>query len=384
MNNADPAATANGMARNEYVRPRRDRHAACLKINRNMITKADEGANTAKDFLLEEYRSFADSFWKNEQSGETRFNFFLALITAVLAGLVAMGADGGVSGGTLRVIVAAALFALVAVGVVTFTRILKRNESTDGYKRDSERVRQTFRDHFDPNHVLQHYHPFSPQDRKPKKPGKDCRKKRTFGGLAHTVAVINSLLAAGCAAAIVFPFGQSPAPEAALLAVCVSAGAVFLLALAAQLTYDHHRTQEACLKRNRCDPTHAGGVVFRRQGSLIEYLLVGPKKDDPKQWLFPKGHIELGEDHGTAALREVREETGVVAQLVCLLDQVEYKVTDEEVRAKYYLMRALYEEKPVEERRKKWFPFAEARGLLTYPSTLYLLEDANHKLAGNP
>ena len=98
-----------------------------------MITKADEGPDTAaKDFLLEEYRSFADSFWKHEQSGETRFNFFLALITAVLAGLVAMGADGGVSGGILRVIVAAALLGLVAVGVVTFTRILKRNESTEG------------------------------------------------------------------------------------------------------------------------------------------------------------------------------------------------------------------------------------------------------------
>jgi len=122
------------------------------------------------------------------------------------------------------------------------------------------------------------------------------------------------------------------------------------------LTYDHHRTQEACLKRNRSDPTHAGGVVFRRQGSLIEYLLVGPKKDDPKEWLFPKGHIELGEDHGTAALREVREETGVVAQLVCLLDQVEYKVADKEVRAKYYLMHALYEEEPAEARPSNGSP----------------------------
>ena len=47
-------------------------------------------------------------------------------------------------------------------------------------------------------------------------------------------------------------------------------------------------------------------------------------------------------------------------------------------------MRALYEEDPAEERRKKWFPFTEARGLLIYPSTLYLLEEANRKLAGNP
>jgi len=80
------------------------------------------------------------------------------------------------------------------------------------------------------------------------------------------------------------------------------------------------------------------------------------EKDDPKEWLFPKGHIELGEDHGTAALREVREETGVVAQLVCLLDQVEYKVADKEVRAKYYLMHALYEEEPAEARPSNGSP----------------------------
>ena len=51
----------------------------------------------------------------------------------------------------------------------------------------------------------------------------------------------------------------------------------------------------------------AGGVVFNRQG---EVLLLKHKKDE---WVFPKGHLEQGETHLEAALREVEEEAGVSA-----------------------------------------------------------------------
>jgi bis(5'-nucleosidyl)-tetraphosphatase len=55
----------------------------------------------------------------------------------------------------------------------------------------------------------------------------------------------------------------------------------------------------------------AGVVVFYR-GAQIEYLLV-----HSSYWGFPKGHIESGESERAAALREVREETGL---RVALLD----------------------------------------------------------------
>jgi 8-oxo-dGTP pyrophosphatase MutT (NUDIX family) len=59
-------------------------------------------------------------------------------------------------------------------------------------------------------------------------------------------------------------------------------------------------------------PSHAGGVVFRTFRDKTQYLLV-EAKDDPDQWVLPKGHIEEREDYRETAAREVREETGVWA-----------------------------------------------------------------------
>lgn len=52
----------------------------------------------------------------------------------------------------------------------------------------------------------------------------------------------------------------------------------------------------------------AGGIVFRRDGERTLYLLI---RDPYRNWGFPKGHLEDGEDPAAAALREVSEETGL-------------------------------------------------------------------------
>ena len=54
----------------------------------------------------------------------------------------------------------------------------------------------------------------------------------------------------------------------------------------------------------------AGFVIFHRNGggaTDIEVLLL----DYGKHWDFPKGHVEKGEDDLAAAIRELREETGI-------------------------------------------------------------------------
>ena len=53
----------------------------------------------------------------------------------------------------------------------------------------------------------------------------------------------------------------------------------------------------------------AGGVVRNDRGELLMILLRG-------RWDLPKGHIEVGEESSVAALREVKEETGVDAEIV--------------------------------------------------------------------
>ena len=54
--------------------------------------------------------------------------------------------------------------------------------------------------------------------------------------------------------------------------------------------------------------TSAGGVVYRKGDAGPLFLLI---RDSYQNWGFPKGHVEAGERAEDAALREVREETGI-------------------------------------------------------------------------
>lgn len=62
----------------------------------------------------------------------------------------------------------------------------------------------------------------------------------------------------------------------------------------------------------------ASAAIFRGP----EVLLIKRAKSGPLQgfWSLPGGHVEPGEPVRAAALREVREEAGVVAKLAGLLD----------------------------------------------------------------
>jgi 8-oxo-dGTP pyrophosphatase MutT (NUDIX family) len=69
----------------------------------------------------------------------------------------------------------------------------------------------------------------------------------------------------------------------------------------------------------------AGGVVFReRAGGGFDVALI---RTHEGRWQLPKGWIEDGEPHERAALREVREEAGVDAELVGPLDTIQYRYT---------------------------------------------------------
>ena len=66
----------------------------------------------------------------------------------------------------------------------------------------------------------------------------------------------------------------------------------------------------------------AGGVVFRlRDGNAADVALI---RTHEGRWQLPKGWIEPDETPEAAALREVREEAGVNAELVGPLDTIQY------------------------------------------------------------
>jgi 8-oxo-dGTP pyrophosphatase MutT (NUDIX family) len=52
----------------------------------------------------------------------------------------------------------------------------------------------------------------------------------------------------------------------------------------------------------------AGGIVYRMDEGRPLFLLI---RDSYGNWGFPKGHVEPGERADVAALREVKEETGL-------------------------------------------------------------------------
>ena len=149
-------------------------------------------------FLLAEHKYLGDSFWKNEEVGERRLNFFITLVTAVIAGLVALttGRDEGLLANTdVYMITVYVLFALLIFGIITLQRMIRRNLVTDQYKRAQDQIRNIFRRAY--NKELDDYKPF--ETGKPRKLGR--------GGLVEAVAIINSLIVAAFCALFTLSFG---------------------------------------------------------------------------------------------------------------------------------------------------------------------------------
>jgi ADP-ribose pyrophosphatase YjhB (NUDIX family) len=123
-------------------------------------------------------------------------------------------------------------------------------------------------------------------------------------------------------------------------------------------------------------PSHAGGVVIRREGTTVKYLIVNAKIK-PDEWVLPKGHIEPGESAEQAARREVREETGVEAAVREPLDLVEFSAPRGRVQAQFFLMEAVNESQPREDRQVKWCTYDEAVRYLSFKEARRLICQAH-------
>lgn len=83
----------------------------------------------------------------------------------------------------------------------------------------------------------------------------------------------------------------------------------------------------------------AGGVIVDTSRGKPRYLLIHrPRYDD---WSLPKGKLNRSEKHRDAALREVKEETGLVCEVLAKLSNVHYMTPNgNPKRVKYWLMEA--------------------------------------------
>lgn len=108
----------------------------------------------------------------------------------------------------------------------------------------------------------------------------------------------------------------------------------------------------------------AGAIAIRGQSPVAEVLLV-PARQNPSYWIFPKGHIELGETPAEAAVRELREEAGVLGEVLQEVGSSAFKSGDEEVAVTYFLIRFLRTDGKAE-RKVQWRLLDEARSVLTF------------------
>ena len=113
------------------------------------------------------------------------------------------------------------------------------------------------------------------------------------------------------------------------------------------------------------EPTHAGGIVYRLQHGVPEFLVITARRQ-PSDWVYPKGHIDPGETAEEAAVREVVEESGVIASIVELIDDVRIVVGGEKQRIFCYLMEMLEDGVPGEGRRSQWLGFDAALQQLSF------------------
>ncbi len=87
----------------------------------------------------------------------------------------------------------------------------------------------------------------------------------------------------------------------------------------------------------------AGGVVWRNGAGGLEFLII--HRHNPAEWRLPKGKLRPGETPEEAATREVREETGILAEVEELLGGTRYRYQEEpdgpwyNKRVIFYLMR---------------------------------------------
>ncbi len=121
------------------------------------------------------------------------------------------------------------------------------------------------------------------------------------------------------------------------------------------------------------DEFSAGGVVIR-DGQVITIVPVKRAADGRRVLGLPKGHLDGDETPEEAARREVAEETGVDAELLEPLGDVEYRydrrgrAINKVVRFYLFAYRAgdvADHDHEIEEAR--WMPLEQAAEELTYP-----------------
>lgn len=125
----------------------------------------------------------------------------------------------------------------------------------------------------------------------------------------------------------------------------------------------------------------AGGVVFKKVTG--QTLILVARHSGHHGWVFPKGWIEEGETKMETALREVKEETGLVCEIVQPLTEVTYfyQLHGERIKktVSYFLMNFIsgdIKDHDWEMEEVEWLPQEKVLDKLTYQSDKKVFQEA--------
>ena len=138
----------------------------------------------------------------------------------------------------------------------------------------------------------------------------------------------------------------------------------------------------------------SGGLVYRRADGRWKVCLGGRRRGEGGAlvWSIPKGHVEEGESMIAAALREVREETGLVGEVEDTLGDVMYWYARRDddgapvrvlKRVRFFLMRhrgGRFADRDDEMDAVRWFSLADAEATIEYPTEQALVRRARDRL----
>jgi 8-oxo-(d)GTP phosphatase len=132
----------------------------------------------------------------------------------------------------------------------------------------------------------------------------------------------------------------------------------------------------------------AGGVVLRGVGDELEVLIVHRRRR--ADWSLPKGKLDPGELHRDAAVREVEEETGVLAEPLEELPALSYVLGNGDRKTiRWWRMRPVAGD-PADRRADqevdvaRWLPIPDAMQHLTYRTDRDLLRGTLASLDARP